>query len=456
MKTFTEWEGRVVDQKFPLRQYLGGSADCAVFLTDSGEQKAAIKLFFTDPESTQGQLSLWERIARLSHPHLMRLLEMGRSQLDDRDLLYVVMEYAEEALSQVLPDRPLTPSETHDLVLKLLDVLEYLHGNGFVHGRLHPANIMVVDNQLRIGSDRLSRIGELRPNPGKLSVYDAPEIVSTALSPATDVWSLGITVVECLTQDRPIRKRSSDCEVVVPEMLPPPFFDLASHCLVREPSRRYSVAEIRERLQPGVAAAPEPIAPVHERPVRRANKKWGLGYVLPISFALILVAVLAAPRLRQLRPQTASSPSSVSAPSPASVSAPSPASVSAPSPANVPAASSSRVPAQPVPNPRGVETVRGAVIHQVVPEVPQRARDTIQGAVRVVMRLTVDPTGSVVAMKFDSPGPSRYFSQLASQAARQWKFRAPSIDGQNVSSEWILRFKFENATTIVDPVEVKP
>ena len=41
------WEGRVIDGKFPLLQWLGGSEDSAVFLTErrgSGPQKAAIKL----------------------------------------------------------------------------------------------------------------------------------------------------------------------------------------------------------------------------------------------------------------------------------------------------------------------------------------------------------------------------------------------------------------------------
>ncbi len=452
METWQDWEGRVIDQKFPLRQYLGGSADCAVFLTDFAEQKATIKLCSADAEDAEHQLSLWERTAGLSHPHLMRLLQKGRCLVDDRDLLYVVTEHAEETLSQVLPDRPLTPAEARDLTLNILDALEYLHGNGLVHGRIKPANIVAVDNQLKISSDRLSRIGEVRASPGKLSVYDAPEIVGTGLSPAADVWSLGMTLVECLTQHPLLHGTTGD--LLVPDTLPPPFFDIASHCLLRDPQRRYTVAEIKERLQPEPAIRPETVPSAPAMPSKRPNKTNTWSYLIPLAAGLMIVTVLALPKLRRLRPETAPSPTAVSAPSAATISTPSASSVPAPSSSTMRTPSPSSVPEQPAPKSRGVGSIRGAVVHQAIPEVPSSARDTIRGTVRVVVRVTVDTNGSVVETKFDSPGPSKYFSQQALQAARQWRFRAPTVDGQNVSSEWVLRFNFDRAATTVAPVEV--
>ena len=97
---------------FPLRQYLGGSDHSAVFLTERRgrePQKAAIKLITVDPANTAAQLARWEFAAKLSHPHLLRLFETGSCQLDNVVLLYVVMEYAEENLAQILPQRALTP-----------------------------------------------------------------------------------------------------------------------------------------------------------------------------------------------------------------------------------------------------------------------------------------------------------------------------------------------------------
>jgi hypothetical protein len=109
------WEGQLVDGKFPLLRYLGGSEDCAVFLTEryegEGLVKAAVKVISEAPEDSELQLSRWQQASALSHPHLIPLHEIGRFELDSAPLVYVVMECAEENLAQVLPGRPLTPAE---------------------------------------------------------------------------------------------------------------------------------------------------------------------------------------------------------------------------------------------------------------------------------------------------------------------------------------------------------
>ena len=90
------------------------------------------------------------------------------------------------------------------------------------------------------------------------------------------------------------------------------------------------------------------------------------------------------------------------------------------------------------------------VVEKVLPEVPQKARDSIRGKVRVSVRVLVDSSGSVVNAKLDSAVPSKYFADLALRAAQRWKFRPTKIDDGNVSSEWIiLRFEFMNSGTRV-------
>jgi TonB family protein len=108
------------------------------------------------------------------------------------------------------------------------------------------------------------------------------------------------------------------------------------------------------------------------------------------------------------------------------------------------------------PAPTAGLVVPGKVIHQVLPDVPRTARNTIQGKVRVGVRVRVDPSGSVAGAKFDSPGPSKYFAELALKAARRWKFDPAKVDDKNVSSEWILRFQFGKTGTTVLPVRAAP
>jgi len=94
----------------------------------------------------------------------------------------------------------------------------------------------------------------------------------------------------------------------------------------------------------------------------------------------------------------------------------------------------------------------GKVVHQVLPDVPKRARDTIRGKVAVRVRVRVDAGGNVVGAELYSPGPSRYFAKLALHAAQQWKFEPAKVDGRSVMSEWILRFEFKRTGAEAVPV----
>ena len=108
----TGWIGRVVDARFALLQWIGGSESSDVFVTEIPEQpwrKAAIKLVAANESEAEAQLAVWARTAALSHPHLMPLLYSGRCRLDNTTLLYSVTDYSGEVLSQILPERPLTP-----------------------------------------------------------------------------------------------------------------------------------------------------------------------------------------------------------------------------------------------------------------------------------------------------------------------------------------------------------
>lgn len=67
-----------------------------------------------------------------------------------------------------------------------------------------------------------------------------------------------------------------------------------------------------------------------------------------------------------------------------------------------------------------------AGIHEVMPEVPVRARRTIRGHIKVWVRVIVSGDGSVFAASPDRAGSSRYFERLALDAAKQWTF--PPVD----------------------------
>jgi TonB family protein len=275
--SWKDCEGQIIDREFTLLQHLGGSDHSVVFLTQRGKnrsEKAAIKFVQAEPAEAESQLSRWKQAAQVSHPNLIRLFESGRCHLAGMDLLYVVMEYAPENLAQFLPERALTPAETRDMLEPFLETLTHLHGRGFVHGRIRPGNILAIDDQLKLSSDSLSRIGEPQPALAKPDAYTAPESSGTA-SPAGDVWSLGATLVETLTQHVPEGKEQE--ELKVSEAVPQPFLDIVQHSLGRDPQSRWTIAEISTRLNPpaippaakvsAAGAIPDPIKPAAVKPL---------------------------------------------------------------------------------------------------------------------------------------------------------------------------------------------
>jgi len=471
-EAWKQWEGQVVNGEFPLRQFLGGSDHSAVFLTEHGEReprKAAIKLIPVNPGNADLQLSQWGLAAKLSHPHLLRIFQTGRCQMGAMRLLYVVMEYAEEDLSQILPHRPLTPTEAWDMLTAVLDALTYVHAKGFVHGHMQPANIMALGDQIKLSSDGLRLIGESSGCSDEPGVYNPPEAASGRTQPAGDVWSLSMTLVEALTQRLPAWGKTGQKEPALPETLPAPFVGLARHCLRRDPKRRWTVAQITAVLKP-TSSVPQPQKQTPPKQTTSTPQGAFLKrqYIVPAAaVGLTLVVILAGTKLFIRRPPAQPAPS-IESEQPKVQPKLEPRGVTpetglskqrstgekqgsrgtAPSPASL-------GPGVGATTPTG-SLVRGEVFQQVLPDVPQKARDTIRGTVRVLVRVAVNQSGRVLGATLDSPGPSKYFANLALQAAWRWEFWAPKVDGRQVSSEWILRFEFTQTATKAFPVQAAP
>ena len=443
---WTKWESQVVNGVFPLRRFLGRSNHSVVFLTECRRQNlpnAAIKLIPEDPSQSETQLSRWRVAAGLSHPHLMRLLDAGRCKLGGHPFLFVVTEYAEQNLAQILPHRGLTPDEAREMLTPTLDALALLHGKGLVHGQLQPPNFLVVEDQVMLSIDGIRPRGESRASAAKASPYDAPETKNGAASFAGDVWSLGATLMEALTQIPP--GPHDDAEPRLPSSLPAEFAELVRRCLSNEPARRPTIWDLKVQLRPApaiapeleippAAASPEEVAPPEaERPAETARSieplrirelprqsssrtrpaipQWAAPAV--IGFVLFM-AVWLSIRALHSRPAAEAPPVAVQP------SSPRPAATAAQQPAVAPASGS-------------------AVLHEEIPAVSRGARESIRGQIKVVVRVTVDRSGNVTGENTELRGSSRYFARVAADAAKKWKF-APADNPS--PREWSIEFDF--------------
>ena len=424
-ESWKHWEGRSVDA-FPLRRYLGGSDHSCVFLTEHAGREpraAVIKLTQSSTANWESQVSWWQQITKFRHPHLIQLFENGRCQLDGNELFYCVMEYAEESLAEILPDRPLSAKESLDMLRPVLDALAYLHSHGFVHGHIKPSNILAAGDQVKLSVDRACPVGENGRALGPPGIDGATEVATDAsLSPALDVFSLGTVLVEALTQRPPVWKEAERGEPLLPK-LPAPFMEIARNCLRRDPKDRWTVAQITERFDQPAASAGKPGA------LRVLLAKPAI--ILPsLAAAILLLALTAVPRLLNLHREAQDR--AVQSPQPSSSTA-----QGAPPPGVASAAI-----IHPSPASSGSRIVPGAVAEQPLPDVPKNAQNTIHGTIRVRLKLGVDSSGNVTTARFVSYGASRYFARLALGAAEQWKFTPPQVDGHGTPSEWIVLFEF--------------
>jgi serine/threonine protein kinase len=273
-----EWEGLTVDGKFALLEWLGGTVDHGFFLTIRlGTVKSAIKLIRAEGAEADAYLAQWEAAKSLSHTHLMPIYEYGRCVLEGVSLVYVITEHADRVLSQFVQQRALAPDETRDILSPIFNALGYLHAQGCVHGHVKPSNVLIVEDELKLSTDDLLVLGEIRKAVKSTGPYDAPELVAgTTVTPAADVWSLGMTVTEALTQRLPDWDPATGLEPALPRFMPQPFPTLVQDCLRIDPAQRRKVEELTVQLAtlsrrpPTPEAAPEPEpAPAAPPPVRQ-------------------------------------------------------------------------------------------------------------------------------------------------------------------------------------------
>jgi serine/threonine protein kinase len=336
-----------------------------------------------------------------------------------------------------------------------LGALAYLHRNRLVQGQLKPPNFLVVNDQLKLASDTIRAFGDPAPSIAKPSVYDPPEARNGAIDGAGDVWGLGISLVEALTQTPPAL---DDKSVVLPATLPTAFLSTVRRCLSPSPGDRPTIFDLEAQFSrapqapaplvapPAVLKEPasveEPVSVKEPDPVkepvsvrepavfkaaihttaaqnssqarRNTSRAHLLGPAIAVSI-IVLVAIWAA--MRPFRPNPKSAPAS-SAVQTASQPPPSQQAGSQ-NPASSMAATS--------------------VLHQETPVLSHSTRNSIHGQIRVTVLVTVDRSGNVVGEAVENRGSSRYFARLAADAAKKWQFAATDTQEPR---QWLLEFEF--------------
>ncbi len=257
-ETWKKWEGQVVDHKYQLLRHVGSTDHSVVFRAefhDPQPRQVAVKFISADFAGREQQLAAWSSAAQLNHPNLLRIYGGGVCKIEDMELMYVAMEYAEENLAEVLPHRALMAEETNEMLNSVVSVLVYLHGKDLVHGHIKPSNVLAMGELLKVSSDTIYPAGEVREMRRERSPYDAPELPDSPSTPTADVWSLGVTLVEAFTQQPAVLPFNEQADPIIPPIIREPFLQITRNTLRRRPRLRWSIADIAEKLNPTAATA---------------------------------------------------------------------------------------------------------------------------------------------------------------------------------------------------------
>ena len=239
MELWTEYEGRTIDDVFPLTKLLRPEGRSAFFSTTNGTGVPRlirlIESHFDDDEI----LARWRGVAALDHPNLLKLQYYGPVLLDDTSLVYAVMEPVDANLGDVLNGQRLTVADTRQLAASMAAALAALHSHGFVHEHVEPSNVFAVGEVVKLRGD---------------CIREAPEGNEGQRLKQRDASDLAVLLLKALTQKWTIEDAVSDLP------LPEPFDRIVRKGI----SGEWGVAEISSALAPEPkkeAVSPLPAAP---------------------------------------------------------------------------------------------------------------------------------------------------------------------------------------------------
>ncbi len=296
-------------------------------------RRVALKVLGTGATLTASQVARFRRealvLARLDHPHVVRVVDVGETE----GRHWLAMELVDgcslaEHLDRLRADRAAHRGELRTLVqgiAQIAEALQHVHDAGILHRDVKPSNLLLH----RDGRWLLSDFGLARddnaPTVTRAGVtvgtpnYMSPEQVVAAtatLTAASDVFSLGATLYECITLQRPFDGPSTD--VVLRQILahdpidprhllpglPADLAAIVGKALEKDVVRRYATASAMANdlrafldLQPVQARLPS----VHRRVHRWVRQRPLRAVLAAILVACVGFGVIALAKLPDLR-----------------------------------------------------------------------------------------------------------------------------------------------------------
>lgn len=264
--------GTTIGDRYTIEALIGKGGMATVYRARDEilHRSVALKLFaagIDDAQDLQRKSSEIRLLAALNHPALVTLYDADDGGDDTGGQAYMVMELAEgPTLSQRLASGPVAPNDVASMAADLGEALHTVHAAGVVHRDVKPSNVLLVPSPLtsREFRPKLADFGIAYlidatriTSPGTLigtAAYLSPEQAhGDPLTSASDIYSLGLVLLESLTGRRPFT--GSAIEVTLARLLRDPevsaslgggWSSLLGSMTRREPEERPTAIQVAE------------------------------------------------------------------------------------------------------------------------------------------------------------------------------------------------------------------
>ncbi|XP_070174896.1 cyclin-dependent kinase 6-like [Littorina saxatilis] len=157
------------------------------------------------PMTAIREISVLKQLEKYEHPNIVKLLDVSHNNITDREIrVNLVFEFIDQDLATYLakcPSPGLGPDRIRDLMLQLLNGVDFLHSNRIVHRDLKPQNLLISrDGQLKLADFGLARIYSFHMALTTVVVtlwYRSPEVLmQSEYATSVDIWSCGCIFAE--------------------------------------------------------------------------------------------------------------------------------------------------------------------------------------------------------------------------------------------------------------------
>jgi serine/threonine protein kinase len=253
----------VLADRYALGEVIGRGGMAEVYKAEDQllQRSVAIKVLREMPETNHDARFQAEvrTLASLGHPNLVTVLDAGTSDQGP----FLVMELVEGSSMAAHRGIKMDPERVAAIGRDLADALAYVHRRGIVHRDVKPANILL-DREGRV---RLTDFGIARmlheatrhtatgTTVGTAAFLSPEQVRGVEVSPAADIYALGLVLLEALTGERMYEGAPIEAAMArlhrppaVPDWLPTSWQDLLVSMTQMEPDARATAFEVTQRL----------------------------------------------------------------------------------------------------------------------------------------------------------------------------------------------------------------